>query len=88
MRTALFLAAGFLLLAALLILARLFSPHYPEANRWATIGFVVLWCAIAAANMAVGVAKAGYSVGEELPIFVLLFAVPAGVAVLLKWRWL
>ena len=88
MRTALFLAAGFLLLTALLILARLFSPHYPEANRWATIGFVVLWCGITAVNMAVGVAKAGYSVGEELPIFALLFLVPAGVALLLWWRGL
>jgi hypothetical protein len=38
--------------------------------------------------MWVGVAKAGYSVAEELPIFLLIFALPAAVAVLVKWRLL
>jgi len=36
--------------------------------------------------MWVGVAKAGYSVTEELPIFLLIFSVPAALAILLKWR--
>jgi hypothetical protein len=34
-----------------------------------------------------GVAKAGYSFREELPIFVLIFALPVAVAVLLKWKF-
>jgi hypothetical protein len=33
-----------------------------------------------------GVAKAGYSATEELPIFLLLFVVPAVVAVVLGWK--
>jgi len=86
MRTGLFLLAGFLLLAASLLLGRLFSGNYPNATFAATVAFVVLWFVLAAANMWVGVAKAGYSVGEELPIFALLFLVPAAVAVVLKWK--
>ena len=86
MRTPLFLLAGFLLLAAALLLGRLFSSTYPGATLTATITYVALWLIIAGINMWVGVAKAGYSVAEELPIFLLIFAVPAAVAVLLKWK--
>jgi hypothetical protein len=38
--------------------------------------------------MWVGVAKAGYSVSEELPVFLLIFAVPAAAAAVLKWKLL
>jgi hypothetical protein len=87
-RTLLFLVAGLLLLAAFLLLAKLFSPNYPDATRLATIVYVALWFIIAGVNMWVGVARAGYSVAEELPIFLLIFGVPAAVAILLKWRLL
>jgi len=86
MRTALFLFAGLLLLAAFLLLARLFATHYPGATLAATSAYVALWCVIAGANMWVGVAKAGYSVAEELPIFLLIFGLPAVAAILLKWK--
>lgn len=88
MRTALFLLTGFLLLAASIILGRLFSSNYPAAATWATVGFVALWLVIAAFNMWTGVAKAGYSFAEELPVFALLFLVPAVVAILARWRFL
>jgi hypothetical protein len=42
---------------------------------------------IAASNMWAGVQGAGYSVMEELPIFLLVFAVPAMLAYAL-WRQL
>lgn len=86
MRTALFLAAGFLLLAAFVILARLFSENYPSAAAWATSAFVLLWLVVTGANMWVGVHKAGYSVAEELPILLLLFGVPVVAAIVLKWK--
>lgn len=88
MRTALFLAAGFLLLGAALLLAKLFSTHYPGATFVAIIIYVALWLLIAGSNMWVGVAKAGYSFTEELPIFLLIFAVPAAAAVVMKWKFL
>ena len=88
MRTLLFLVAGLLLLAALVLLGKLFSSNYPDAARLATIAYVALWFVIAGVNMWLGVARAGYSVAEELPIFLLIFGVPAAAAVLLKWRLL
>jgi hypothetical protein len=33
------------------------------------------------------VAKAGYSVAEEAPIFALVFAVPAAVALFVWWHY-
>lgn len=88
MRTALFLVAGFLLMAAVLVLGKLFSANYAASTTWATVAFIVLWFALAAANMWVGVAKAGYSVADELPILLLIFGVPAAVAILAKWKLL
>lgn len=86
MRTVLFLLVGFLLLAACLLLGRLFSGNYPGATYAATLAYVVLWLAISSANLWVGVSKAGYSFSEELPIFLLIFGVPTVAAIFLKWR--
>jgi hypothetical protein len=86
MRTGLFLVAGFSLLAASLLLGRLFSANYPSATIAATVAYVSLWFVIAGANMWIGVAKAGYSVAEELPIFALIFVLPAAAAIILKWK--
>lgn len=88
MRTGLFLLSGFLLLAAFLILGRLFSANYPGGTTVATVLFVTVWFVLAGANMWVGIAKAGYSVAEELPILALIFGVPAVVAVLVRWKFL
>jgi hypothetical protein len=86
MRTPLFLVVGFLLLAASMLLGKLFSSNYPSATLAATFIFVALWLGISGANMWVGVAKAGYSLGEEFPIFLLIFGVPTVIAIFLKWR--
>ena len=88
MRTALFISVGFLLLAACLLLGRLFSANYPGATYVATLTFLSLWLLISAFNLWVGVSKAGYPLGDELPIFFLIFAVPGVVAIILKWRFL
>ena len=86
MRTLLFLIVGFLLLAASMLLGKLFSSNYPGATFAATLIFVVLWLGISGANLWVGVAKAGYTLNEEFPIFLLIFGAPTIVAILLKWR--
>jgi hypothetical protein len=88
MRTGLFLLSGFLFLAASLILGKLFSANYPGGTTVATVLSLAVWLVIASANMWVGVAKAGYSVAEELPILALIFGVPAAVAVLVRWKFL
>jgi len=88
MRTTLFLVAGLLLLAAALLLGKLFSTNYPGATFAATVAYVGLWLIIAGVNMWVGVARAGYSATEEFPIFLLIFGLPAAVAIVLKWKFL
>jgi hypothetical protein len=88
MRTPLFLLVGFLLLTACALLGRLFSSNFPGANYAATVTFVALWLLISAANMWVGVAKAGYTFNEEFPIFLVVFMVPTAAALVLKWRFL
>jgi hypothetical protein len=86
MRTALFIVAGLALVAASMLLGRLFSTHYPTAPMAAFVTFAVIWLVIAGANMWVGVQKAGYSIGEELPIFVLIFLLPAAAGAFFRWR--
>jgi len=88
MRTLLFLVAGLLLLTACLLLGRLFSTNYPSASFVATCAFIFIWLVISVVNLWGGVSKAGYSVADELPIFLLIFGLPVVVAVLLKWRLL
>ena len=49
--------------------------------------FVPVWLLVAAVNMWVGVQHAGYSVREEAPILLIVFAVPAAAAAFAVW-WL
>ena len=80
MHTIKVLALGFILLAAFLLLGRTMG----SAAR-APLYFLPVWLFAAAINLWYGVAKAGYSVRDEAPIFLLIFAIPAVVA-LLAWR--
>ncbi|HTS22465.1 MAG TPA: hypothetical protein VMN79_11735 [Casimicrobiaceae bacterium] len=70
------------------MVGKLFAGQFADALRVATWAFVMVWFVLAALNLWAGVAKAGYSLADELPIFLLIFTVPAAVAVLLKWRFL
>jgi hypothetical protein len=80
------IAGGLLLLGLFVLAARFIHAENPAAGmaaaaRW----FVPIWLIGAAINMWVGVTKAGYSVAEEAPIFLVVFAVPAAVAFLMAW---
>lgn len=88
MRTLLFLTSGLFLMASLLIVAKLFSEHFPSAPNWALALGLGFWLAATGTNMWIGVTKAGYSIAAELPILILLFAVPAALAVLVRWRFI
>jgi hypothetical protein len=52
----------------------------------AMLAFNPLWLVVSVVNLIVGVQKAGYSLAEELPILVPVFAIPACVAVVVWWR--
>jgi hypothetical protein len=80
------IAGGLVLLGIFLLGGRLLSASAPSlgmagALRW----FIPLWLIAAAVNLWIGVTHAGYSVAEEAPIFLIVFAVPAGVALLCAW---
>ena len=47
--------------------------------------FIPVWLVAALINMWIGVSRAGYSIAEELPIFSVIFVIPAAVAVFI-WR--
>jgi hypothetical protein len=84
-RTAIIIGAGLVLLAIFVLIGRFAGS--PAAMGKASLYFLPVWFLAAAVNMWIGVAKAGYSVGEEAPIFALIFAVPAAVALVVWWRY-
>jgi hypothetical protein len=88
MRTLVIILAGFALWAVCLGVAKLLAGTAAFSMTAATLAFVILWFLAAAANMWLGVSRAGYSVREELPIFLLIFGLPAAMAVLVDWKFL
>lgn len=85
MRTAQFLLAGGLLLAASLILGRLFQAEFAQARVVARALFIAAWAGLALFNLWVGVSRAGYSLAEEVPVFLLLFGLPTVACLALAW---
>ena len=84
MHTAMIMGIGLLVLGACLLAGHVFGGAAGLAR--AALWFLPLWLAGAAANLVVGVRSAGYGIGEELPVFFLVYGVPALVATLLWWR--
>ena len=84
MHTAIVLAAGFALLAACG-----FVGHATGGNAGTATGalvFVPVWLLATGVNLYVGVKRAGYDVAEELPIALLVFAIPASAALVAWWQ--
>ena len=85
MHVAMVIGGGVVLLGLFLLFGKLWGGAQPDYGLAAKF-FVLLWLAVALVNMWVGVTKAGYSVRDELPILLLVFAVPALVAGVAIWR--
>lgn len=71
--TAVMLIAGIALLVALRLIVR-------DSAR-ATRLFLMLWLAVSIVNLLFGVLSAGYGWGEEAVVWLLVFGVPAALAV-------
>ena len=85
MHTLRIILGGFLLLGVCLLLGRWIG------GAAAVVGvaikcFLVLWLIATLINMCVGVSKAGYSIKDEAPVALLVFAVPAIISILIWWR--
>jgi hypothetical protein len=81
MHTLRVLAAGFVLLGIIVLIGRPLG----HGSR-AALYFVPVWLTVAGLNLWYGVAKAGYTVADEFPIFLLIFAIPSAVALFLWWK--
>jgi hypothetical protein len=86
MRTLFIILAG-LIIGTLFLFAGRLLGRGPETLALGAKIFIPLWFIAAALNMWMGVAKAGYSFMEELPIFLVIFAVPAAAAGFLWWKY-
>jgi hypothetical protein len=75
------IAVGFILLAAFVLVGRALGSM-PKA----AVYFLPVWLIGTVINLWYGVSHAGYSVKEEAPIFLLVFAVPAIMALLAWWK--
>jgi len=81
------IAAGLALLALFLLVGRwLAGANSATGVASAALVFLPLWFIAAAVNMWLGVTKAGYSIADEAPIFIIVFAAPAVIALFVWWR--
>lgn len=86
MHTLTFLIAGFVLLFFCQLVARAFGGAGLAPIAKALLVFIPLWLIISAANMWIGITHAGYSVTDELLVFLLIFGIPVIAALLTWWR--
>ncbi len=84
MHTLKIIALGLALLALCLFVGRVTSASRGMAT--AALIFVPLWLMGAGANLYIGVKSAGYSVADELPVFLVVFLVPAIIASGIWWK--
>ena len=86
MHTLMVLIGGFVLLFFCQLLARVFAGAGVQSLAKAELLFIPLWFVITAVNLWMSITQEGYSFAQELPIFVLVFGVPAAAALLTWWR--
>lgn len=85
MHTLIVIAIGFVLLAICAFAGRTVGGASGIAT--AAIVFLPLWLIGAGLNLYLGVKRAGYSVKDETPIFLLVFVIPAAAALILWSRF-
>lgn len=86
MRTVIIILGGILLFGLCLAGRRWLGGAAPEAVTDSLKIFLPLWLGAALLNMYIGVKRAGYSVAEEFPIFLVIFVVPAALALVVWWK--
>lgn len=83
MRTLLVIVGGIVLWAVIAGLTKLF--HHQTGRSWTPVGiFALMWLVITSWNVWLGVTQAGYTIMQELPIFLLTYLLPIAVAVVVK----
>jgi len=86
MRTIMIIVGGFVLLGLSVLAGRWIGGTGTGSIITAAKVFIPIGFVAALVNMWM-VTRAGYSVLEELPIFLLIFAAPAAIAVFIWWKF-
>lgn len=79
MRSVIIMSLGLILWAASLATAKFLGNLNPLAKSTTTYIFIGIWFVLSSLNLYYGT-KAGYTVLEELPIFLMIFLIPSLVA--------
>jgi hypothetical protein len=82
MHTIMVVGGGLVALALMMVGARAFGISTQATAKV----FIGLWLVAALVNMWIGVSRAGYSVAAEAPIALLVFGVPAAIALFVGWK--
>ena len=85
MHMAMVMGAGVLLLVVFVMFGWLWGASAVGMALAAKV-FVPVWLLVASTNLWVGVTHAGYTVRQELPILLIVFAVPAAIAAIAAWQ--
>jgi hypothetical protein len=80
------IAGGTVLLGVFLLFGHLWGGAQASLATAAKL-FVPAWLAVSAVNLWIGVSRAGYTIAEELPILLIVFAVPAVLAAVAVWHY-
>lgn len=86
MHTLKVIAGGTILLGIFLVFGHLWSDA-PRPLATAAAVFVPVWFLVSILNLWIGVSRAGYTLAEELPILLAVFAFPAALAALAGWHY-
>jgi hypothetical protein len=86
MHTIMVIGGGLVVLAIFLLVGRSLGGGNVASAAKAALWFIPVWLIAAAVNLSIGV-RHGYSAAEELPIGLVVFGVPAAIAVLFWWRF-
>ena len=82
MHTIVVMGGGFILLGAMMLVARwLTKGQKPGAGA---LVFLPVWLVFTLVNLWIGVTKAGYPLIEEAVIAVIVFGVPAALALVMR----
>jgi hypothetical protein len=82
--TLIVIGIGLALLGACLLVGHALGDGAGMAR--AALYFLPMWLMGAGINMYIGVSRAGYTVSDEAPVLLVVFAVPAVVALLCWWK--
>ncbi len=78
------IAGGLVLLGVFALFGKLWGGDV-SGMIVAAKSFIPVWLVVAIVNLWIGVSRAGYTVREELPILLIVFAIPAIVAAVVIW---